>query len=326
MKSRNWCFTINNPTCDDELNLRMNDQITFLCAALEIGKSGTLHYQGYLELKSPRALTYLKNQWRTGHWEIRRGKKIEAIKYTIKTFNIPAMSNELCSTVSDIIYNLNGETDGQPFSLSLSPWICREFDGTFDDLIKLGQTPKKKSLKERLTEIQVMIQNNATDQTISNEYFMEWCRYRGAFKEYRLLNTQQRDFKTFVTVIQGPTGTGKSKYCNDNYPNAYWKGRDQWWCGYNGQETTIIDEYYGWLPYDFILRLCDRYPIDVEVKGGKITFTSKNIIFTTNKLPEKWYTNVYFPAFVRRVDEWIVMDGFITSKYKKYEDVKFKEI
>lgn len=155
---------------------------------------------------------------------------------------------------------------------------------------------------------------------------MEWCRFRGAFKEYRLLHSQPRDFKTNVIVIQGPTGTGKSKFVQDEYPGAYWKGRDQWWCGYMQQETVVLDEFYGWIPYDTLLRLCDRYPLDVEVKGGKVNFASKTIIITTNKHPEKWYKDVYFQAFVRRVDEWKVFGTFIRSTYKNYIEAQFIEL
>jgi len=183
-----------------------------------------------------------------------------------------------------------------------------------------------RSLKERLTEIQTRLKNGISDIQISEEYFSEWCRYRSAFKEYRLLHTNPRNYKTEVIVIQGPTGTGKSKWCQEEYPGSYWKGRDQWWCGYQQQETVILDEFYGWLPYDFLLRLCDRYPMDVEVKGGKIPFTSTKIVITTNKHPRQWYTNVYFPAFIRRVDEWMVFGTVFKSRYKKYEDAKFIEL
>lgn len=93
----------------------------------------------------------------------------------------------------------------------------------------------------------------------------------------------------------------------DSYPNAYWKQRSQWWDNYNGEAVVVLDEFYGWLPYDTLLRLCDRYPLLVESKGGQIQFSATTLIITTNKRPDKWYNNVYYPAFVRRVDHWIIM-------------------
>ena len=53
-----------------------------------------------------------------------------------------------------------------------------------------------------------------------------------------------------IEVVYGSTGTGKSRYCYENYPDAYWKsknsGQQQFWDGYNGEETIVIDEFYGW--------------------------------------------------------------------------------
>jgi len=128
-------------------------------------------------------------------------------------------------------------------------------------------------------------------------------------------------------VIQGPTGTGKSKHCIDEYPGAYWKSRDSWWDGYEAQETVILDEFYGWLPYDTLLRLCDRYPMSVEVKGGKTQFLAKTIVITTNKVPSKWYgPKVYFEALQRRVDEWWVFGPVFRTKMTNYDESKFIDI
>ena len=38
-----------------------------------------------------------------------------------------------------------------------------------------------------------------------------------------------------------------------------------------------------------MLRLLDRYPCQVETKGGSINFAPKKIIILSNKAPEDWY-------------------------------------
>jgi len=116
-----------------------------------------------------------------------------------------------------------------------------------------------------------------------------------------------RNHSMLVTVIVGPTGTGKSKYVYENFPNAYWKQRSQWWDNYNDQETTVLDEFYGWIPYDTLLRICDRYPLLVETKGGQVNFRSNHVVITSNSIPQTWYKNIYFDAFIRRVTSWVVM-------------------
>ena len=58
------------------------------------------------------------------------------------------------------------------------------------------------------------------------------------------------------------------------------------------QETVIIDDFYGWMPFDTLLRLTDRYPMLVDIKGGAVQFTAKRIIITSNEVPDNWYPNV----------------------------------
>ena len=58
---------------------------------------------------------------------------------------------------------------------------------------------------------------------------------------------------------------------------------------------VIIDEFYGWLPYCEMLRLLDRYPCQVETKGGSVNFAPKEIIVLSNKPPEEWYDHAKCP-------------------------------
>jgi len=75
-----------------------------------------------------------------------------------------------------------------------------------------------------------------------------------------------------------------------------------WWDGYEGQHTVIIDEFYSWLRYDFFLRLTDRYPLQVETKGGVVQFVSHRIVFTSNTPPTAWYPSIQDRgAFDRRI-------------------------
>ncbi|AJP36452.1 replication-associated protein [Avon-Heathcote Estuary associated circular virus 21] len=62
--SRFWCFTINNPTDDDNqqlADLMSNDLCTYLCYGRETGESETPHYQAYIELLVPNDFLGLRN-------------------------------------------------------------------------------------------------------------------------------------------------------------------------------------------------------------------------------------------------------------------------
>lgn len=171
----------------------------------------------------------------------------------------------------------------------------------------LSSVPKPKSRKDVLKEMKVMIDAGKSDKELANYDFSVYVSCFRGLSQYRLLVSQPRNHLTEVIVIQGPTGTGKSRWAMDTYQDAYWKQRSQWWDGYADHGSVVIDEFYGWLPFDLLLRLCDRYPLLVESKGGQVNFTAKTIVITTNQVPALWYKNVYFNSFIRRVSRWIVM-------------------
>lgn len=283
MTARNWCFTLNNPTVTDDNNLfetcPANLKLKLGIAQLERGEAtGTIHYQGYLELKTPVRLAALKNWLPTAHWEKRMGTRLQAIQYSTKE------STRLPDT----------------------PRITFGIEGSVEDFIaSLIECPSSHSQKS-LLELKGMIDNNCTELELAEHDFNAWSRHYRALERYRMLRTVARSEPSEVIVVVGPTGTGKSKYAME-FTNAYWKQKSIWWDGYSNQETVILDEFYGWLPWDTLLRLCDRYPLLVETKGGQTQFTSKRIIITSNLPPARWYKNQYMEALYRRISKFIIM-------------------
>lgn len=83
--SRNWCFTINNPTVE-ELTFPEED-VKYLIYQLEQGENETPHFQGYVELTKPRRLAALKKwgeDWARAHFETRKGSREQAKRYCEK--------------------------------------------------------------------------------------------------------------------------------------------------------------------------------------------------------------------------------------------------
>uniref|UniRef100_A0A8A4XAW6 Replication-associated protein n=1 Tax=Grus japonensis Circoviridae sp. TaxID=2815001 RepID=A0A8A4XAW6_9CIRC len=288
-KSRNWVFTINNPSDDDFL---FPTNVKLLVANREIGASGTPHYQGYVEFNTSVALSHLRNWDARGHYEIRKGTKYDAIRYCLKDFltddNLPAWGFDL---TLEALEGFGLKTYGIDKSLDLTGYLATLSTAKISKLTRLKQ----------------LIDEGASDKELADFDFDTWCRSFRALTQYRLINVQPRDWKMDVVVIYGPTGTGKSKYCNEEFENPYWKQRGKWWDNYAHQDTVVLDEFYGWLQWDVVLRLCDRYPLLVETKGGQVQFASKKVVFTSNTEPSLWYKNQVFAPFVRRVDTWIYM-------------------
>lgn len=298
--SKYWCFTINNPSTEDNNQLDFetwNNTVQKAVYNLEMGENGTLHYQGYIELKHHKTLAWMKRKLPRAHLEKRKGNQYQAILYCLKDCTITDTTRQqnLPDNLEESIQNLP-----EPFPVLFG------FASNWEELKKLciEKTQKKLNRNQALKEMKTMIETGSTDLDLANYHFPTYISCHRSLAAYRLLVTPPRNFKTNVFVCQGPTATGKSKWALEKFPNAYWKQRSNWWDGYTNQENVIIDEFYGWLPFDLMLRLCDRYPLQVETKGGNVNFVAKNIIITSNSLPSTWWKNAYFPSFERRVDEW----------------------
>lgn len=140
-----------------------------------------------------------------------------------------------------------------------------------------------------------------------------FIRYSKGLIGYQQLFQPRRDFKTRVIWCYGPTGTGKSRWCHEQAPEAFWKdGRSKWWDGYANESDVIIDDFRPnkELPLSYILRLFDRYPFQVECKGSSLTFNSRRIFVTAPWDPEALYRELPFEMadedirqVCRRVDE-----------------------
>ena len=68
----------------------------------------------------------------------------------------------------------------------------------------------------------------------------------------------------------------------------------RWTPWYRKNDVILFDdvEIHVIPPTSLFKRLTDRYPIQVPIKGGFITWKPRVIVFTSNSHPKQWWTNL----------------------------------
>lgn len=108
-----------------------------------------------------------------------------------------------------------------------------------------------------------------------------------------------RDFMPDVFWFYGSTGSGKTKRAFELFEErrqsvseeAWVSGKSlEWFEGYDGHSFAIIDDFRkDFCKFHELLRLLDRYPYRVAVKGSSRQFVARTIVFTCPWHPEVLY-------------------------------------
>lgn len=83
MMSKNWCFTLNNYTADDEALLAAAP-VQYMVYGHEVASTGTEHLQGFLVLEKTARISGLKKLHPRCHWEAAKGSAEQNKKYCTK--------------------------------------------------------------------------------------------------------------------------------------------------------------------------------------------------------------------------------------------------
>lgn len=148
------------------------------------------------------------------------------------------------------------------------------------------------------------VKNGSTDSELSDAYPCTYMKFYKAVDRVRL-NFAREDNKwepITVTVLHGEAESGKTRKAYETDPDLYrlMPSTPLWWDGYAGQETVLIDDYYGEIQYSFFLQLLDGYKFQLPIKGGHTWKQWKHVIITSNAPPDQWY-NGMTPALKRRL-------------------------
>lgn len=278
-QARNWCGTLNelpDGFTGEQWFESIKEKVKYAVGQLEVGENtGHEHLQFYVQCGVPRRLAWLRAQISDkAHWEPSKGSPEQARAYCMKEETRVA----------------------GPWEVGL--WA------------KQGQT-------RGLTHATELLQAGGTMRQVAEELPEIFVRHWRGLREWQREMTAKppRDLPDGpeVWVFWGASGTGKSRRARDTWPGAYWKlNSAKWWDGYAGQDTVIFDDFKGssMCLHDF-QRVVDRYPMDIEVKGGTVPLSAVRYVFTSNKHPADWYSAEADPdgTVMRRINEFCADRG-----------------
>lgn len=118
-----------------------------------------------------------------------------------------------------------------------------------------------------------------------------------------------KDFRNVeVTVYYGPAGSGKTSRVMDETNRDVFTvnaGETFPFDGYDGEESILIDDFYGTLKYGDMLRILDGHQYRVNIKGGLRYAQWTRVFITSNVPPAEWYKTGLTPALARRLNHVI---------------------
>ena len=219
---------------------------------MEKGENGTEHWQGYLELKRSLVFNSVKKFFLPlkPHLEKRMGTPLQARAYCMKEES-----------------RIKG------------PWEVGFF--------KEPEQGKRNDLLDMLGEVD----SGSKNSEVYAKHPVAYARYYKAVQHVRslILPPKMRDLE--VIMHYGPPGVGKTHDIINDHDDLFIKpmGKNLWFDGYTDQQYLLLDDFSVQCTLTELLRLLDKYRLQVEIKGGHAWMHATKIFITTNIHPRDWY-------------------------------------
>lgn len=170
----------------------------------------------------------------------------------------------------------------------LQNWTYCTEDG---DVFEKGVKPKGAGSRSDIKQVRELVSNGANMRTILDSDITSYqgIRYAETLLKYF---EKPRDWLYEVYWCYGVSGSGKTRWCVQECKGDYWMSNKtlKWWEGYDGHENVIIDEFRkDFCTLHELLRVLDRYPYRIEVKGSSRQLLAKRIYITSCYRPEDVY-------------------------------------
>lgn len=120
----------------------------------------------------------------------------------------------------------------------------------------------------------------------------EYLIYFRTFKQIAVDNLKPQAQARACYWLWGKPRVGKSRYCHETWPNAYWKNANKWWDGYKGESAVVLDDLGTDHLSEHLKRWADRYKIIAEVKTSATALVYDTFVVTSNFHPDQLFAQV----------------------------------
>ncbi len=302
-RHRSWVFTLNNPTVLDDTYAVPGQK--FLCWQVEKGASGTVHIQGVVTFTAGVSAATARTRILGAHAEYMKGTLVQAVHYCEKPVagcslgdNKPCLH---CKKPKCLVSTFGGNCHHCATALLLPN------GGRVAGPFMYGDRPKGPGARTDIENVMQMTRDGTSEREIAEAHPGTYLRYYRALDRYRGLCATPRSEQTFSVALWGPPGSGKSRRVAALSGTQYWVAGPRsstggvWWDNYSDQSIVVFDEFAGWISLTLAKRLCDRYPLRLETKGGGVEFCALKIYFTSNRHPSRWWKSG-LGAMARRLE------------------------
>lgn len=273
-KAKDWCFTINSPSEDQNEWPQLRNTMKYMVYRREVGD-----LQGFVQYKTMLRYNQVKrslgHHGREAHVEIARGTAEENAAYCTKDAtpdNPPTEFGELPK---------KGErTNLQKLTKEImhNKLTRRECAIKYPQFIHSKAYDKLRlALQENRTEQAAVLYINGPT-SLGNSYTTKCLMHKKAVQWYT------KDPET------------------------------KWFDGYDMEKVILFDEFRGCLPIELFRSICDAYPAPVETRGAHVHLQATHYIIISDKHPEHLYPRVkqeqpsIHEGYIRRLTHYLVYD------------------
>lgn len=262
---KNLCFTLNNPSITKEEfleHLKKNLDLDYVVIGLEVGESGTLHFQGFLMLKKKVRFQKLHSTLLNAHIEPLKGTPIQASDY--------------CKKDNDFV------TDGQ---IKCQESIAQQNKEKWQELYHLAHSGQMDELHTKYP----------------GEY-IRFHRALNAVRVEGMKALEGEKLCIWLHGEPGTGKSRFARdYDNEAYwknPNKWWDNFDN--SLHKTVIIDDIDKTHKVLGYH-IKRWADRYPVLCETKGSGCYASYTTLIITSNyTIEEIWQDDITLAEAIKR--------------------------